>query len=100
MKDGHSYTSESPEIYMEFDRDVRIFHDGSRTFKPKGKSIFDTMEFKNHEKYPTSVHQYLSPNDFHLHGCKSTWYQENAKFPDDVYTTLRLMQLIDIDTIE
>ena len=103
VKDGKAFTGETPEIYMEFlkdvDRNARIFHDGGNAFKPKGVSIFDTLGFKYHRQYPPSVHQYMSPNDFHLHGCKSTWYREYANFPDDVCATLRLMQLIDIDTI-
>jgi transposase len=102
-KDSGLYTSESSSIYMRFlesvDRDVCIFHDGGRAFKKDGVSIFESMGFKNHVQYPSEVHQFLSPNDFHLHGVKETWRREYYKFDDDVSATLRLMQLIDQDTV-
>ena len=88
------------EFLANVDHDVLDLHDGSRAFKPKGTAIFNIIEFKRHERYLPSVPQYLSPNDFHLHGCKSTWSQGYSKCPDEVCATLRLMQLIDIDTIE
>jgi transposase len=102
-KDGGMYIGETSEMYMEFladvDRNVTVFHDGGRSFKKDGQSIFDLMGFKHHETYPSAVHQFLSPNDFHLHGVKSTWRGEYPKFADDVSATLRLMQLIDCDTV-
>lgn len=101
VEDGSLYTAESPEIYMQFlakvDRNSVVFHDGSRAFKPKGVSIFETMGFKNHVEYPSAVHQYLSPNDFHLHGCKAAWHREYPNFKDELSAMLRLMELIDIN---
>lgn len=102
-KDGGMYIGETPEMYMEFladvDRNVTVFHDGGHSFKKDGQSIFGLMGFKHHETYPSAVHQFLSPNDFHLHGVKSKWRREYPKFADDVTATLRLMQLIDRDTV-
>lgn len=102
--DSGLYTGESSKIYMEFlemvDRDTVIFHDCGQAFKKEGKWIFDLMGFKHHYPYPSNVHQFLSPNDFHLHGVKSTWRNEYANFDDDLTATLRLMQLIDQDTVQ
>jgi transposase len=103
IEDGSLYTSESPEIYMQYlekvDRNAVVFHDGSRAFKPKGVSIFETMGFKKHVEYPSDVHQYLSPNDFHLHGCKAAWHREYPNFKDELSAMLRLMELIDINQV-
>lgn len=104
IEDSSLYTAESPEIYMQFlenvDLDSIVFHDGGRAFKPKGVSIFETMGFKNHVEYPSDVHQYLSPNDFHLHGCKATWHREYPNFKDELSAMLRLMELIDINQVK
>lgn len=100
------YTAESAEVYEHFLRsydlpdDVLILHDGGTAFKRQSKSVFEAMGYKNHVTYPSEVHQYLSPNDNNLHGCKSVWRREYSKFPDDVSASLRLMQLIDQDTID
>ena len=45
-------------------------------------------------QYPAPVHQYLSPNDNKIHGCKSKWYLEYESL-DTVERSLRLMQLLD-----
>jgi hypothetical protein len=101
-KDKGLYVGESPEIFRQFlenvNRDVSVFHDGGHSFKQNGVSIFDSLGFKHHITYPSEVHQYLSPNDFHLHGVKSGWRREYPNFPDDLSATLRLMQLIDRDS--
>lgn len=103
-KDKGLFIGESPEIYRQFlenvDRDVTVFHDGGHSFKQNGVSIFDSLGFKHHVTYPSEVHQYLSPNDFHLHGVKNGWRKEYPKFRDDISATLRLMQLIDQDIVK
>lgn len=105
-KSDKHYSAESPDMYEAFlkhyniPKDTLILHDNGNAYKREKVSIFDSNQFKNHVSYPTDVHQFLSPNDNKLHGCKSTWYQEYYKFQDDVSLSLRLMQLIDLETIK
>jgi hypothetical protein len=100
------YYAESPKIYEDFFKHYKIpenaliLHDGGKAFKRQKTSIFDALGFKNHVSYPTDVHQFLSPNDNKLHGCKSTWYEEYYKFENEVSSSLRLMELIDLDTVK
>ena len=77
-----------------------IFHDGGSSYKKQKVSVFDELGFQNHETYPVDVHQYLSPNDNNLHGCKSKWTEEYYKMKDSISPPLRLMQLLDLDTIK
>jgi|SRR5665647_3342092 len=104
----HLY-GESADIYEQFNEFYRakgklqktdlILHDGGNAFKRKKVSIFDAKGFTNHQVYPADVHQYLSPNDNKLHGCKAKWYAEYYKFEDEISPSLRLMQLIDLETV-
>ena len=99
----YNYRGECAETYENFlsrytvESDTLFLHDGGNAFKKQKVSIFDSLGFKSHVQYPSDVHQYLSPNDNKLHGCKSTWYREYSKFQHDVEAPLRLMQLIDLD---
>lgn len=103
-KSAKNYFAESPDIYEQFlnhyqvPKDTLILHDGGNGFKRQKTSIFDNLGFKNHVAYPTDVHQFLSPNDNKLHGCKSTWKEEYYKFRSGVSSSLRLMNLIDLET--
>ena len=105
-KSDKNYYAESPDVYENFldhydiPKDTLILHDGGNAYKRQKTSIFDTKGFKNHVEYPTDVHQFLSPNDNKLHGCKTIWKEEYYKFKDDVSPSLRLMQLIDLDTVK
>jgi hypothetical protein len=105
-KSAKNYFAESPEVYERFlnhyeiPKDALILHDGGKAFKKQKTSIFDDLGYKNHVTYPTDVHQYLSPNDNKLHGCKSTWHQEHYNFKSEVSSSLRLMQLIDLDPVK
>ena len=50
--------------------------------------------------YPAAVHQFLSPNDNKLHGtAKRTWRTECNDFTDDIYCSIRLLHLLDRDTV-
>jgi hypothetical protein len=106
LKSTKGYRHESYEIYEHFLRSYDlpstslILHDGGGAFKKSGTSVFEAEGLPNHVKYPSKVHQYLSPNDNNLHGCKATWLPDYYKFADDVSASLRLMQLIDQDTVE
>ena len=51
------------------------------------------------KRYSPSVYQYLPPNYFHFHGLRAPGIKRTLIFPDEVCATLRLMPLIDIDTI-
>ena len=75
-------------------------HDGGKHFKERDESIFDQLGFQKHETYPTAVHQYLSPNDNYLHGCKSAWKKDYYNVQYAVEAPLRLMQLLDLDTVK
>lgn len=103
-KSNKHYFAESPEVYERFlnhypiAKNAVILHDGGNAFKRLKTSIFDNLGFKSHCTYPTDVHQFLSPNDNKLHGCKATWREEYYKFPNEVSASLRLMNLIDLDT--
>lgn len=104
VKSKKHYRGESAEIYEHFlgsydiPKETLIMHDGGHSFKRGKVSIFDSLGFPDHVTYPTDVHQWLSPNDNNLHGCKSAWKEEYYKFRNDVHAPLRLMQLIDLDT--
>lgn len=115
------YVGEKPEMYEEFltryegrklPKQSLILHDGGRAFQRGSEHIFKPLGFDNHVTYPAAVHQFLSPNDNKLHGCKATWHKEfyslastcaygndGATFKDSFSTTLRLMQLLDIETL-
>ena len=77
IKAKGNFTGESPEIYERFltknavPKNTLILHDGGHAFKRGSRSILEEMGYANHVVYPTEVHQYLSPNDNNLHGCKA-----------------------------
>jgi hypothetical protein len=106
VKGKKNYFAEAPEVYEQFlkhydiSKNDLILHDGGKAFKKQKTSIFDNLGFKNHVAYPSDVHQFLSPNDNKLHGCKSIWYEEYSKFQSGVSASLRLMELIDLATVE
>jgi hypothetical protein len=105
-KSDSNYFAESPVVYDDFlnhyqiPKNALILHDGGNAFKRQKTSIFDNLGFKNHVAYPTDVHQFLSPNDNKLHGCKSTWKEEYYKLKSGVSASIRLMNLIDLDTVK
>jgi transposase len=109
VKSEKNYFAESPDVYEQFlkhyemkkkiPQTALILHDGGKAFKRRKTSIFDNLGFTNHVTYPTDVHQFLSPNDNKLHGCKSTWYGKYYKFKNEVSSALCLMNLIDLDTL-
>ena len=73
-------------------------HDGGNAYKRGKTSILETLGFKDHVSYPSDVHQWLSPNDNKLHGCKAIWHEEYYKFESGVSASIRLMSLIDLET--
>jgi len=101
---------ESPDLYEAFVEFYRkrgtmkktdlILHDGGNAFKRANVSIFDAKGYTNHVTYPAEVHQYLSPNDNNLHGCKAKWYADYAGIKDSICSSLHLMELIDLDTVK
>jgi transposase len=103
-KSTKHFRGESPEIYENFlnsyaiPKDALIFHDSGPNLKRSKMWIFDQMGFRNHQVYPSDVHQWLSPNDNNLHGCKSIWEKELKNMESDLDPPLRLMQLIDYTT--
>lgn len=106
IKAPKHFTGESPEIYEQFltrnkvPKNVLILHDGGNAFKRGSRSILEEMGYANHVVYPTEVHQYLSPNDNNLHGCKAAWREQYYDFVLDVEAPLRLMELIDQDSVK
>jgi len=105
-KSNKHFRGESAEIYKHFfnyydvPKDALILHDGGKAYKERKTSIFDSLGFPNHVAYPSRVHQWLSPNDNNLHGCKTTWKEEYFDFGNEISAPLRLMQLIDCDTVK
>ena len=81
----------------DFPKDDVFLHDGGNAYKDNGVHIFDALGFKTHVEYPTEVHQWLSPNDNNLHGCKEKWKVEYPDFDDDPEAALALMTLIDCE---
>ena len=75
-------------------------HDGGKSFKIKKTSIFDANGYARHVEYPSEIHQYLSPNDNSLHGVKSTWKGMYFMDEGDVLAPIKLMRLIDEDSVK
>lgn len=105
-KSDNHYYAESADVYEHFltfhnvPKEVLILNDGGNAFKRGKTSLLDNLGFKNHVTYPSDVHQFLSPNDNKLHGCKSKWKEEYYKLKIGVAASLRLMNLIDLDTVK
>ena len=108
-KSNKYYCGESPEMYLDFLNfyDVKnkspeavILHDGGKSFKIKKTSIFDANGYARHVEYPSEIHQYLSPNDNSLHGVKSTWKGMYFMDEGDVLAPIKLMRLIDEDSVK
>ena len=82
-----TYVSESAELLRRFfakyeveDGCVALSDNGNSLF-PKGQSILLDLGFDLHVPYPAAVHQYLSPNDNHLHGtAKTQWRCSGVDF--------------------
>jgi hypothetical protein len=85
--------------HYQIPKNALILHEGGKAFKRQKTSVFDNLGFKNHVAYPTDVHQFLSPNDNNLHCCKATWTEEYHDFENEVSSSIRLMNLIDLDTV-
>jgi len=63
--------------------------DNGNSFFENGDSVLVKCGFFRHECYPSPVHQYLSPNDNHLHGvAKQVWRNEELDYKDDVKTSI------------
>lgn len=64
-----------------------IFHDQGHAFKEAGQSVIEKWTSARDYTYPPPVHQFISPNDCHLHGAaKAKWRSisaENGWGPDD-----------------
>lgn len=75
------FVSESADLVRRFFKTRRVarsnlvvFSDGGNAFSENKKCIFNLIKFLIHRKYPSQVHQYLSPNDNNLHGvAKRKW---------------------------
>ena len=104
IKSKKYWCSETADVLEDFftsydiSKDTLIFHDGGPAYKRKKVNILDTLGFKKHREYPSDVHQWLSPSDNNVHGCKSTWASQYDDFDDDVNRSLQLLHLIDLDT--
>lgn len=99
-----TYASESAELLRRFFEIYRVqnkgvvFSDNGTAFFPGGLSALEALGFEKHVSYPAPVHQHLSPNDNRLHGtAKARWRNSGVNFKDDVESSLRLMNYLDID---
>lgn len=105
-RERSKYCGENPGIYEDFldsydiPKNTLILHDNGPAYKRKKVHILDARGFPNHRAYPSAVHQWLSPNDNNVHGCKSKWHAEREDFSNDQERVLRLMQLIALETKE
>src|SRR3989338_6150262 len=104
-KETRCFVSEGPDLVRLFFRlydslqDAIVFSDGGNSFKERGASVLEALGF-THEVYPAAVHQYLSPNDNKLHGtAKRSWRTSCHAFIDDVYCSIKLLHLLDRDTV-
>ena len=105
MGEKRTFVGESSELVKKFfekyppEPGSVIFSDKGNSFFPKGESILRDVGFALHEAYPPPVHQFLSPNDNHLHGAaKKVWKESISDFQDDVEASIRLLSLIDEQT--
>lgn len=96
--DAGVYVSESRELVdmffakYDFVEDCHVLSDYGATFS----ADMTDLGFARHERYPASVHQWLSPNDNRFHGeAKRQWRAEMRDFSDDVEATLSLMHKLD-----
>lgn len=100
------FVSESPELLRLFfqrckvKKNCLILSDNGNAFYEKGESVLLKIGFDIHRTYPAAVHQWLSPNDNHLHGSsKASWRQSDVNFKDDVSSSLMLLNHLDSDII-
>jgi transposase len=104
VKSTKQYCRETPAILEDYvnSQDVPseclIMHDGGGCYKSKETVVLESLGFTNTVVYPKDVHQWLSPNDNNLHGCKSTWAAKWDDLEDDVERSLQLLSLIALDT--
>src|SRR3989338_6287762 len=104
-KETRCFVSEGPDLVRLFFRlydslqDAIVISDGGNSFKEKCASVLEALGF-THEVYPAAVHQYLSPHDNKLHGtAKRSWRTACHDFTDDVYCSIKLLHLLDRDTV-
>lgn len=102
VREKRTFVTESAELVKHYfaanppPPNTLIFSDNGRCFVERGFSIFPQLNFNAHSNYPACVHQYISPNDNHLHGeCKTKWRENMSDFHDDVQSTLYLLHCID-----
>jgi transposase len=70
-----------------------IFSDNGNEFLGLGEEF----GFERHVLYPKAVHQFLSPNDNHLHGAaKQAWRAGRDDFSDDVAACCELLHHLDV----
>src|SRR3989338_4512983 len=97
------FVSEGPDLVRLFFRlydtlqDVIVFSDGGNSFKKRGASLLEVLGF-THE-----VYQLQCINIFHqrqLHEtAKRSWRTACQDFTDDVYCSIKLLHLLDRDTV-
>jgi len=95
------FVSESAELlrrfFSEFDipDGCIVLSDNGNAFREHGADVLLAIGFNKHAYYPAPIHQYLSPNDNHLHGvAKQKWRQLAVDFSDDVSASCSLLNLL------
>ena len=86
---GFDLDEENQKIPLDFSK-CFIFSDGGGAFTSGGRSVLQTFGVGGTDSYPSSVHQYLSPNDNKLHGeAKAKWraskYYEDTEVDGPLY---------------
>lgn len=100
------YACECPGLLKKFfqnydvPRFTTILSDNGNSFFENGTSVLEALGFKQHITYPSSVHQFLSPNDNKLHGtAKQAWRKAGLDYTDDVKSSLYLLHQLDEDSM-
>jgi hypothetical protein len=102
-----TYVKESPDLLRRFFKlynlpaDATALSDNGNSFFENGESVLKKLGFKNHDCYPSNVHQWISINDNPWHGSsKGSWRTSGVDYSDDVDSCLMLLSLLDKDIIE
>ena len=75
----------------EIKDDIIILSDGGREFVG-----LEELGFSRHIKYPSPVHQWLSPNDNRWHGAAmQKWHSMGIDFKDDGLSLIALLHCLD-----
>jgi hypothetical protein len=103
MYEKRTFVRECPELLELFFkkyrvRDCVVLSDNGNSIKTDSLTA---VGITKHLRFPAAVHQFLSPNDNHLHGSsKMRWRGLSLDFNDDVTASLQLLRVLDEETVK